>query len=127
MPGPKSLMNSEELLIMGVVIELWSGQGPGIVGNRPMLHFTPILLFLRLIFSFLTITHPSHVISLLTLLAFIIASFHLLPRTSMTHSCLLVCTSLQFHCIPPCSICFVITLDFLKSLIYKPLTCYIFP
>ena len=36
-PGPKSLMDSEELLVMGVVVELWSGQSPGIVGDRPNL------------------------------------------------------------------------------------------
>ena len=33
--GPKSLMDSEELLVMGVVVELWSGQSLGIVDNRP--------------------------------------------------------------------------------------------
>ena len=59
-----------------------------------MLHFAPILLFLGLIFSFLMITHPPHVISLLTTLVFVIASFHPLLWTSMTHSCLLVYTFL---------------------------------
>ena len=34
-PGPKSLVDSKELLVMGVVVELWSGQSLGIVGNRP--------------------------------------------------------------------------------------------
>ena len=34
-PGPKSLVDSEELLVMGVIVELRSGQSPGIVGNRP--------------------------------------------------------------------------------------------
>ena len=34
-PGPKSLMDSEELLVMGVIVELWSGQSPGIVDKRP--------------------------------------------------------------------------------------------
>ena len=34
-PGLKSLMDSEELLVMGVVVELQSGQSLGIVGNRP--------------------------------------------------------------------------------------------
>ena len=34
-PGPKSLVDSEELLVMGVVVELQSGQSPGIVGDRP--------------------------------------------------------------------------------------------
>ena len=34
-PGPKSLVDSEELLVMGVIVELWSGQSPGIVGDRP--------------------------------------------------------------------------------------------
>ena len=45
-------------------------------------------------FLFLAITHPSHIIGLSASLVFIIASFHLLPWTSMTHSCLLICTSL---------------------------------
>ena len=31
----KSLMDSEELLVMGVIVELWSGQSLGIVGDRP--------------------------------------------------------------------------------------------
>ena len=30
-------MDSEELLVMGVIVELWSGQSPGIVGDRPNL------------------------------------------------------------------------------------------
>ena len=34
-PGPKSLVDSKELLVMGVIVELWSRQSPGIVGNRP--------------------------------------------------------------------------------------------
>ena len=34
-PGPKSLMNSEEFLVMGVIVELQSRQSPGIVGDRP--------------------------------------------------------------------------------------------
>ena len=34
-PEPKSLVDSEELLVMGVIVEFWSGQSPGIVGNRP--------------------------------------------------------------------------------------------
>ena len=34
-PGPKRLMDSEELLVMGVIVELRSGQSPGIVGDRP--------------------------------------------------------------------------------------------
>ena len=34
-PGPKSLVNSKELLVMGVIVELQNGQSPGIVGNRP--------------------------------------------------------------------------------------------
>ena len=34
-PGPKSLVDSKELLVKGVVVELWSGQSPGIVGYRP--------------------------------------------------------------------------------------------
>ena len=33
-PGPKSLVNSEELLVMGVIVELQSGQSLGIVGHR---------------------------------------------------------------------------------------------
>ena len=36
-PGPKSLMDSEELLVMDVVVELQSRQSLGIVGNRPNL------------------------------------------------------------------------------------------
>ena len=36
-PGPKSLVDSKELLVMGVIVELWSGQSPGIVGDRPNL------------------------------------------------------------------------------------------
>ena len=87
----------------------------------------PYSLFLGLIFSFLAITLPSHIISLLTTLVFIIASFHPSPWTVMTHSCLLVCTSLRFHCILPCCICFVIAPDFPESLVYKPSILYIFP
>ena len=34
-PGLKSLVDSEELLVMGVVVELWSRQSLGIVGDRP--------------------------------------------------------------------------------------------
>ena len=34
-PGPKSLIDSKELLVMGVIVELWSRQSPGIVGDRP--------------------------------------------------------------------------------------------
>ena len=33
-PGPKSLMDSKELLVMGVIVELWSRQSLGIVDNR---------------------------------------------------------------------------------------------
>ena len=33
-PGPKSLMDSEELLVISVVVELWSRQSLGIVGDR---------------------------------------------------------------------------------------------
>ena len=69
---------------------------------------SPLFFSFGLIFSFLAITHPSHVIGPLTTLVFVIASFHLLHRTSLTHSRLLVCTSSRFHCIPPCSFCFVI-------------------
>ena len=36
-PGPKSLMDSKELLVMDVIIEFWSGQSPGIVDDRPNL------------------------------------------------------------------------------------------
>ena len=36
-PGPKSLVDSEELLVMGVIVELQSRQSLGIVGNRPNL------------------------------------------------------------------------------------------
>ena len=93
-------------------------------GTVTVLHFSPILLFLRPVFSFLMITHPLHIIGLLTPLVFIITPFHLLPQTSLTHSWLLICTSLQFHCIPPCSICFTIIPDFSESQIYKPSTHY---
>ena len=56
-----------------------------------------------LIFSFLTITHPSHIISLLTTLVFIIASFHPPLQTSMTHLCLLTILlydSIAFYHVP---------------------------
>ena len=36
-PGSKSLVDSKELLVMGVIVELWSGQSLGIVGDRPNL------------------------------------------------------------------------------------------
>ena len=36
-PGPKSLVDSEELLVMGVIVELWSRQSLGIVDDRPNL------------------------------------------------------------------------------------------
>ena len=36
-PGSKSLMDSEEFLVMDVIVELWNGKSPGIVGNRPNL------------------------------------------------------------------------------------------
>ena len=93
----------------------------------PLIYFAPILFSLRLIFSFLMITHPFHVISLLTLLVFIIASFHPLLWTSLTHSCSLIYASSRFHCIPSDSICFFITPDFSKSPVHKPLTHYILP
>ena len=92
-----------------------------------VLQFTPILFFSRTYFSFLAITHPSHVIGPLTPLAFVIASFHPPPRTSLIHSCLLVCTSSRFHRIPPCSICFVIVPELSESRVYKPSTRYVFP
>ena len=85
------------------------------------------LLFLGLILSFLAITCPSHVIGPLSPLVFIIASFHPLPQTSITHSHLLICTSSWFHHIPSCSICFVIVPDDSESLVYKPSTRYISP
>ena len=91
-----------------------------------LLWFTPILFF-GLIFSFLAITHPSHVIGPLTTLVFIITSFHPIPHTSMTHLCLHVCTSLRFHHIPPSSICFIITPELSESQVYKPSTCYVLP
>ena len=31
--GPKGLVDSKELLVMGVMVELWSGQSPGIVDD----------------------------------------------------------------------------------------------
>ena len=36
-PGPKSLVDSKELLVIGVIVELRSGQSLGIVGDRPNL------------------------------------------------------------------------------------------
>ena len=36
-PGPKSLVDSEELLVMSVIVELRSRQNLGIVGDRPNL------------------------------------------------------------------------------------------
>ena len=92
-----------------------------------VLCFTPILFFLGLISSFLAITHPLHIISPLTPLVFIIASFHLLLQTPLTHSHLLICTSSQFHCIPSVSICLVIVPDYPKSQVYKPSTCLMSP
>ena len=62
--------------------------------NPSLCYDSPLFFSFGLIFSFLAITHPFHIIDLLTTLAFVIASFHPLPRTSMTHSCLPVCTSL---------------------------------
>ena len=91
-----------------------------------MLRSTPILFFSRTYFSFLAITHPSHVIGPLTTLVFIIASFHPLLRTSLTHPCLLICTSSRFHCILPCSFCFVIIPELSESQVYKPSTHYVF-
>ena len=57
-----------------------------------MLQFTLFFSFLGLIIPLLMITHPSHIIGPMTTLVFIIASFHPLPQTSMTHLCLLICT-----------------------------------
>ena len=34
-PGPTSLINSKELLVMGVIVELWSRQSPRIKDDRP--------------------------------------------------------------------------------------------
>ena len=34
-PGPERLVNNNELFIVGVIIELWNGQGLGVVDNRP--------------------------------------------------------------------------------------------
>ena len=67
-----------------------------------MLRFAPILFFWTYL-SFLVITHPPHVISPLTTLVFVIASFHPLPRTSLTHSRLLIVllrNSIAFHHVP---------------------------
>ena len=36
-PGPKIIMNSKELLVMGVIVELWSKQSTKIVSDRPNL------------------------------------------------------------------------------------------
>ena len=66
-----------------------------------MIH--PYSFSLGLIFSFLAITHPSHVIGLLTTLVFVITSFHLLFQTSMTHLCLLTVLlhdSITFYHVP---------------------------
>ena len=90
-----------------------------------MIHPYSFLSWTHLFFS--VITHPLHIIGPLTPLVFIITSFHLLLWTSLTHSWLLICTSLWFHHIPPSSICFVIILDLFKSHVYKPLTCYMSP
>ena len=60
-------------------------------------------------------------------LVFVIASFHLLPRTSLTHSCLLIRTSSQFHRIPPCSIALSFVPELSESLVYKPSTRYVLP
>ena len=35
LPEPKSLVDSKELLVMSVIVELQSRQSPGIVGDRP--------------------------------------------------------------------------------------------
>ena len=88
---------------------------------------SPLFFSFGLVFSFLAITHPSHVIGPLTTLVFIIASFHPLLQTSMTYICLLVVLlrdSIAFHCIP-----FALSLfwNFPESQVYKPLTRYIFP
>ena len=88
---------------------------------------SPLFFSFGPIFSFLVITHPSHVISPLTTLVFVIASFHLLPRTSLTHLRLLVCTSSRFHRIPLCSFGFVIIPELSKSQVYKPSTRYLLP
>ena len=100
-------------------------------GPEPMeegsVTFCPYSFVSQTYLSFLAITHPPYVIGLLTPLTFIIASFHLLLQTSMTHPCLLIYTSSRFYRIRPCSICFVIIPDFPKSLVYKPSTRYIFP
>jgi len=33
-PVPECLEDGEEFLIMGVIVQLWSSQGPGVVGDR---------------------------------------------------------------------------------------------
>ena len=69
----------------------------------------------------------THFIGPLTTLVFVIASFHPLHRTSLTHFRLLLCTSSRFHRIPPCSFCFVVVPELSESQVYKPSTRYIFP
>ena len=67
---------------------------------------SPLFFSFGLLLSFLAITHPSHVISPLTTLVFIIASFYSILQTSLTQPCLLLCASLQFHCLPFVSLLF---------------------
>ena len=72
--------------------------------RRVMLQFAPILFFSldsSLLFS--TITHTSHIISLLTHLLFITASFHSIPSCFYLTFLYTLCTSSWFHCTPLCS------------------------
>ena len=92
-----------------------------------LLWFTPILLFLRtyLFFSCDYSSLPCHRPANLTCLCNCF-----LPSASLDFYdsfLLTVYTSLWFHRIPPCSFCFVITLDFPESQVYKLWTCYVLP
>ena len=74
--------------------------------SKGTLHYcydSPLFFSFGLVFSFLTITHPPHDFGLLTTLVFIIASFHPLLWTSMTHLCLLTVLlhdSIAFYHVP---------------------------
>ena len=90
-----------------------------------LLRFTPILFFWTyLFFSHDYSSFPCHRPADHTCLhnCFLPStSSDFYDSSSFTH-----CTSLQFHHIPPHSNRFVIVLDFLKSQVYKPSTCYMY-
>ena len=93
---------------------------------RKLLWFTPILFFwTHLFFSCDYSSLPCHRPANLTCLCNCF-----LPSASLDFYdsfLLTVYTSLWFHRIPPCSFCFVITLDFPESQVYKLWTCYVLP